>query len=59
MAELVTYRRTGRTARIRMDDGKVNAMGVAMLSALHSSFDRAAEERAVVVLGGRGHGAPA
>ena len=53
MAELVTYQRTGRTARIRMDDGKVNAMGVAMLSALHRAFDRASEENAVVVLSGR------
>ena len=53
MAELVTYQRTGRTARIRMDDGKVNAMGVPMLSALHRAFDRASEENAVVVLSGR------
>lgn len=53
MADVVTYERTGRSARIRMDDGKVNVMGVAMLSALHRAFDRAAEEHAVVVLSGR------
>jgi enoyl-CoA hydratase len=43
----------GRTARIQMDDGKVNAMGVDMLSALHRAFDRASEENAIVVLSGR------
>jgi len=53
MAELVTYERTGRVARIRMDDGKVNAMSVAMLSGLHAAFDRAAADKAIAVLSGR------
>jgi enoyl-CoA hydratase len=53
MAELVTYARTGRRARIRMDDGKVNVMNPAMLSALHAAFDRAAAENAIAILSGR------
>jgi enoyl-CoA hydratase len=53
MTDLVTYEARGRTARIRMDDGKVNVMSPAMLGALHAAFDRAAAERAIVVLSGR------
>jgi enoyl-CoA hydratase len=53
MEEPVTYERSGRSARIRMDDGKVNVMNVAMLSALHAAFDRASKEGAIVVLSGR------
>jgi enoyl-CoA hydratase len=53
MPDLVTYERTGRTARIGFDDGKVNVMSPAMLQALHDAFDRAAAARAVVVLRGR------
>ncbi len=36
-----------------MDDGKVNAMSVAMLSALNDALDKAVADRAVVVLTGR------
>ena len=50
MTDLVTYELSGRTARIRFDDGKVNVMSPAMLQELHDAFDRAAEARAVVVL---------
>jgi len=53
MTDLVTYARTGRTARIQMDDGRLNLMNPALLGALHAAFDRAAEERTVVVLSGR------
>jgi len=53
MADLVSYAREGRVARIAMDDGKVNVMSAAMLGALHAAFDRAAAEKAVVVLSGR------
>ena len=53
MAERVTYQRDGRRAHIRMDDGKVNAMNVALLSELHEAFDRAAAESALVILRGR------
>jgi enoyl-CoA hydratase len=50
MTDLVSYQRTGRTARVTFDDGKVNVMSPAMLQGLHDAFDRAARERAVVVL---------
>jgi enoyl-CoA hydratase len=53
MTDPVTYERSGRAARIRFDDGKVNVMSPAMLQGLHDAFDRAAEEGAVVVLAGR------
>jgi enoyl-CoA hydratase len=53
MADLVTYEQAGRVARIRLDDGKANVMSAAMLGALDKAFDRAAQERAVVVLSGR------
>lgn len=53
MADLVTYELSGRVARIRMDDGKANVMSAAMLGALHTAFDRAAADKAVVVLSGR------
>jgi enoyl-CoA hydratase/carnithine racemase len=53
MSEIVTYERTGRAARIRMNDGKVNAMSIAMVEALHAAFDRAAEEEAIAVLSSR------
>jgi enoyl-CoA hydratase len=53
MTGLVSYERTGRVARIRMDDGKLNVMSPAMLTALHEAFDRAADEQAIAVLTGR------
>lgn len=46
----VTYRLEDNVARIVMDDGKVNVMSLAMLEALHAAFDRAADDKAVVVL---------
>ncbi len=53
MSQLVSYERIGRAARLRMDDGKVNAMSPALLGELHAAFDRAAAEQAIVVLEGR------
>jgi enoyl-CoA hydratase len=53
MTELVRYEASGPIARITMDDGKVNVMSAAMLTALHAAFDRAERERAIVVLTGR------
>lgn len=49
----VTYRRDGAAARIEMDDGKVNVMTPALLGELHSAFDRAEAEGAMVVLSSR------
>jgi enoyl-CoA hydratase len=47
---LVTYRVAGSIATITMDDGKVNALSPAMLAELGAALDRAAADRAVVVL---------
>jgi enoyl-CoA hydratase len=48
-----TYSLEGRIATITLDDGKVNAFSIAMLRSIHSAFDRAADDQAVVVLTGR------
>lgn len=53
MSELASYELDGRIATITIDDGKVNAFSVAMLQAIHAAFDRAEQDEAVVVLGGR------
>ena len=53
MAELATYELDGRIATITMDDGKANALSIAMLKALMAALDRAEEDGAVVVLTGR------
>ena len=49
----VAYALEGPIATITMDDGKVNALSIAMLGALHEAFDRAERDGAVVLLGGR------
>lgn len=53
MGSLVSYRRDGAVATIAMDDGKRNALSVAMLGELDAAFDRAATDGAIVVLTGR------
>jgi enoyl-CoA hydratase len=53
MSELVTYEAGDGVATITMDDGKVNALSIPMLKALHGAFDRAEGDAAVVVLTGR------
>jgi enoyl-CoA hydratase len=53
MTELATYALDGRIATITMDDGKVNAFSIAMLQAVHSAFDQAERDGAIVVLTGR------
>jgi enoyl-CoA hydratase len=53
MGALVTYRMHDSVATITMDDGKVNALSLAMLTELGAALDRAAADRAVVVLTGR------
>ncbi len=53
MSELVRYELDGRIATITMDDGKVNAFSIPMLSAIHAAFDRAEHDAAVAVLSGR------
>jgi enoyl-CoA hydratase len=53
MSELLTYEHRDRVARITLDDGKVNALSIAMLREIHSALDQAEADGAVVVLGGR------
>ena len=53
MSSPATYQLKDSVATITMDDGKVNVMSVAMLSALNDALDRAVADRAVVVLTGR------
>jgi len=49
----VTYGLVDSVATITMDDGKVNALSLAMLGELNGALDRAAADGAVVVLTGR------
>ena len=53
MTSPVSYELRDSVATITMDDGKVNAMSPVMLSALNDALDKAAADRAVVVLTGR------
>ena len=53
MGTLVSYRLRDSVATITMDDGKVNALSQAMLTEVGAALDRAAADRAVVVLTGR------
>ncbi len=50
---LVNYHLDGPVATITMDDGRVNALSLAMLTELRVALDRAEADRAVVVLTGR------
>ncbi len=49
----VSYSSGDGIARIGIDDGKVNLMSLAMLTALHDAFDRAQAEGLPVILRGR------
>ena len=49
----VTYECTDSVATITMDDGKVNALSLQMLTDLHAAVDQAAKDRALIVLTGR------
>ncbi len=53
MADLITYELEDRVARITLDDGKVNALSIAMLREIHAALDQAEADKAVVWLGGR------
>lgn len=53
MTELTRYELEGPIATITMDDGKVNALSVEMLKAVHSAFEQAERDEALVVLKGR------
>jgi enoyl-CoA hydratase len=49
----VRYELDGPVATLTMDDGKANVMSPAMQADLHAALDRAAADRAAVVLTGR------
>jgi enoyl-CoA hydratase len=49
----VTYALDGSVATVTMDDGKVNALSLSMLTEVHAALDRAASDGAVIVLTGR------
>ena len=53
MSGPLTYAFEDGIATIAIDDGKANVMGVSMLRALNAALDRAAADKAVVVLQGR------
>lgn len=53
MNDPVSYVLDGGIAEIMMDDGKVNALSIPMLEALHTAFDRAERDEATVLLEGR------
>jgi enoyl-CoA hydratase len=53
VTDYTSYSLDGRIATITMDDGKVNAFSIAMLHSIHSAFDRAVDDQAVVILTGR------
>jgi enoyl-CoA hydratase len=49
----VTYEAREEVALVRMDDGKANALGYALMDALEAALDRAEKEAKAVVLAGR------
>jgi enoyl-CoA hydratase len=53
MGKPVSYQLEDSVATITMDDGKVNALSLEMLTELDAALDRAIAENAVVVLTGR------
>jgi enoyl-CoA hydratase len=53
MDKLVSYERSEGVSTITADDGKVNAMSVAMMQEINAALDQAEEHRSVVILTGR------
>ena len=53
MGERVTYEYSDGVSTIVMDDGKVNAMSVAMMDEINAALDQAQENESVVILAGR------
>jgi enoyl-CoA hydratase len=53
VSNLVSYRETGTAAVVTMDDGKVNALSMAMFGEVNAALDRAGQAGATVVLAGR------
>jgi len=53
MGELVSYEHSEGISTLAMDDGKVNAMSVAMMQEVNAALDQAEKHRSVVILTGR------
>jgi enoyl-CoA hydratase len=53
MSTPLTYQFADGIATLRMDDGKANVWGFAMMEAMNAALDKAEAEQAVVVLTGR------
>lgn len=53
MTNPVTHEMTGGVSLIRLDDGKVNAMSIAMLGHINDALDRAEAAGAATVIAGR------
>ena len=53
MTDLVTYSLNDNVATITMDDGKANALSTELIAQLNVAFDKAENDKAVVVLTGR------
>jgi enoyl-CoA hydratase len=53
VSNLVSYRETGTAAVVTMDDGKVNALSMAMFGEVNAALDRAGQAGATVLLAGR------
>ena len=53
MGTRVSYEHSEGISTINMDDGKVNAMSVAMMEEINAALDQAQENGSVVVLTGR------
>jgi enoyl-CoA hydratase len=53
MGGLISYECSEGISTITMDDGKVNAMSVAMMQEVYAALDKAEEQRSVVILTGR------
>lgn len=53
VSDLVSYNLEGKTAVITMDDGKANALSMAMIDALLAALARAEQEASAIVLAGR------
>lgn len=53
IASSVSYGFHNGVATIVMDDGKANALSLAMQAVIHAALDRATDDRAVVIIAGR------
>lgn len=53
MGDNVSYSRSGDTAMITMDDGKVNAMSIATMTTINAALDQAGRHGCILGVGVR------